>query len=261
MLVAITEGRAQDLEDILADYEGDLTKKIYNIDDDGTEIMLSPFEMTIASHNIEMMSSMIEKKRPNIDIDTFDIVFRSNCVKCFDVLFDYSGLARNFNSTLFSKILKLSEDDDHYFAFVSKFAKKLGLNDQLALIENAFYSCTDHEKIMFALHAVLLDISYKDLIGEYLDKSQRAAVLAFTRVMAFKKDFVDMLPWIDSLYNEYPETERSKRLIENYKNFVKIRDNRDEDYSQPEEIIMRDDFEILLRIAESIKNKIKIDGI
>lgn len=208
------------------------------------EIKASPLELAAASRNPEMMSLIIEKKHPTIDMDTFDIVFKSNCEECFDVLLDHSNLTWTFNHGLFEKIQTFSVDNENYFVFISRLSKKLGFNDKLALIENAFNTCSDHEKIILTVDAVLLDVTYRASVSEYSGKDELTAVVSFTRAMVFKKDFDDMLSWIDLLYYEYRETEISKMLIGNYKEHVNRFDNRVEDYPQPEDIIMRDDFQV-----------------
>lgn len=87
--------------------------------------MTSPLEMAAACRNPLIMSIIIEKKSPSINIDTFDIVFKSNCGECLDVLLDhaYNFSFWSFNRNLFEKIFKLSLETDDFIIFISKFAK------------------------------------------------------------------------------------------------------------------------------------------
>lgn len=183
LFAAITESGSHVLEDILMDYQRDINEKIYTVEDGDTDMILSPFEMTITCHKPEIMSLIIESKNPGIDMNTFSFVFKSSCVECFDVLLDHSRnlLSWNFNREILEKIVEFSVDNSHFITITSKFVKRLDFNDKLALIENVFNSCSDHEKIDFAVDSVLLDVAYREMRNEYLEKDERTAVIAFTQ--------------------------------------------------------------------------------
>lgn len=256
---AITEGKLEDFETALNEYQGDVTEKVFNVKDGDTDIMLSPLELTIKCHYAQKMTNMIMNKRlHNINIDIFDFVFKSGCVGCFNDLLRSSLLNWSCNKAIIESILKHSKDKDHFIIFISRFMSRLDLNEQLSLIETTFNSGADHEKISAVVDTAISDVLIKTASSEYLVNDRCAAVISFARAMILKKDFDDMLTWIDLLYHEYPETWNSKFLIEVYKDRVRIYDKRIEDYPQPEDLIMRDGFKVFLNLWESMAQKSKI---
>lgn len=257
---AIKEGRVQDLGVILDRYQVDMNEKPFTIEYDDCEIMASPLELAIGCQNPEILSLIIDKNSLTIDIDTFDFVFQLNCLECFDFLLDHSRLTWSFIRELFERILKFFPNDENFFAYVSKLSKRVGFNDQLALIECSFYICTDLEKISLTVDASILAISRREILNEYHGKYERIAVISFVRAMIFKKDYVDLLPWIDSLYYQYPEADNNNMLIDQYKEYINHVENRVEEYIQPEEIIEKDGIDLYFKISESIRNGTQVDG-
>lgn len=261
MFDAIAEGRVQDLGEILENYQGDINAKRLPVEYDGSDIMTSPLEFAAFNRNPEIMSMILDMKRPIISIDVFEISLKMSCEECFEVLLDHSNdlLTWTFNQNLFERIIEFSASNEFFFSFVSKLSKKISFNDKLGLIEQAFNRCTDHDKILIAIDAVVLDVSYGDaenISSRCLGNDEQAAIVLLVRAMIFKKDFDGMLP----KYYHYTETERSKELIKNYKAHVEFYDNRVEEYPQPEDIVKRDGFEVYLRIADSIKNNTAVNG-
>lgn len=262
MYEAIESGLVENLQMALDDYPRDINEKPFTLADGDTETKMSPLEMAISCHNSEIMKYLIVEEHAVIDIDTFEVAFKSSCVDCFDVLLDHSEdlLEWNFNRDLFDRIEKYSVDTEHFFIFVAKFVKRIDFNNKLALIENAFNKCIDHDRILFTVDAVELDLFHK--INDPVMLKQRQSLMAyFTRFMVAKMDYVDLLPWANKLLELYPPADDFYSRIEEYASLVKTLDDRTLVIAQPEDFLLKEKNILEIEIFRAMrKDKIEIIG-